>query len=323
MRAVDVNMNASVVVQTSSRPPKDLNLKDVLATRSNLDVVQMELRFLKGHTTTAAIAHKPNSNAVLMELPRPKDRTLRDAIAQLANMDVVRMALQMHRVHNLKVARTFQLWLRRLVVLARMAVLAATTQLNTSSIANMAVAQDSGTADAVVTTIDSNHLKIVNKYAKNHKIKRPVCCQKYTAHVSLTHQCSTTIQIETPALNLFMVAVLETIIVSKLLKLVKNYASLMNHYVSSRNAPAYTVSMLNNSFVIAAPCDQPLEEGPCNGNYERWYFDKDQDVCRPFRYGGCKGNKNNYPTEQACSYQCKTPGVRKGILTDKFFFCIN
>lgn len=60
-------------------------------------------------------------------------------------------------------------------------------------------------------------------------------------------------------------------------------------------------------------CEQPVEEGPCEGNFERWYFDKEQDTCRPFRYGGCKGNKNNFPTEHACKYQCRRPGVRKGI----------
>ncbi|XP_017478128.1 PREDICTED: papilin isoform X5 [Rhagoletis zephyria] len=60
------------------------------------------------------------------------------------------------------------------------------------------------------------------------------------------------------------------------------------------------------------PCDQPMEAGPCEGNFERWYYDNQTDVCRPFRYGGCKGNKNNYPTEHACSYHCRQPGVHKG-----------
>ncbi|XP_023166310.2 papilin isoform X6 [Drosophila hydei] len=58
-------------------------------------------------------------------------------------------------------------------------------------------------------------------------------------------------------------------------------------------------------------CEQPVESGPCAGNYERWYYDNQTDVCRPFSYGGCKGNKNNYPTEHACSYSCRQPGVLK------------
>ncbi|XP_003736478.2 papilin isoform X2 [Drosophila pseudoobscura] len=58
-------------------------------------------------------------------------------------------------------------------------------------------------------------------------------------------------------------------------------------------------------------CEQPVENGPCAGNYERWYYDNQTDICRPFTYGGCKGNKNNYPTEHACSYSCRQPGVLK------------
>ncbi|XP_035896391.1 papilin isoform X2 [Anopheles stephensi] len=59
------------------------------------------------------------------------------------------------------------------------------------------------------------------------------------------------------------------------------------------------------------PCEQPMEPGPCNGTFERWYYDKDSDACHPFYYGGCKGNKNNYPTEASCGYHCKKPGVHK------------
>ncbi|XP_065722468.2 papilin isoform X4 [Drosophila suzukii] len=58
-------------------------------------------------------------------------------------------------------------------------------------------------------------------------------------------------------------------------------------------------------------CEQPVESGPCAGNFERWYYDNESDICRPFTYGGCKGNKNNYPTEHACNYNCRQPGVLK------------
>lgn len=59
-----------------------------------------------------------------------------------------------------------------------------------------------------------------------------------------------------------------------------------------------------------------MDEGPCEGNFERWFYDNQTDVCRPFRYGGCKGNKNNYPTEHACSYHCRQPGVHKGLISN-------
>lgn len=68
---------------------------------------------------------------------------------------------------------------------------------------------------------------------------------------------------------------------------------------------------MDGLFSIVAPCDQPKEAGPCNGTFERWYFDKERDTCEPFLFGGCKGNKNNYPTESSCHYHCKKPGVHK------------
>lgn len=84
-----------------------------------------------------------------------------------------------------------------------------------------------------------------------------------------------------------------------------------------RNFPRESKSYFLPFFFLLrdlASCEQPVEEGPCSGNFERWYFDKESDVCRPFRYGGCKGTKNNFVTEQACQYQCKNPTVQKGTL---------
>lgn len=88
----------------------------------------------------------------------------------------------------------------------------------------------------------------------------------------------------------------------------------------------WLINKCKTTFIeILAICEQPVEEGPCNGNYERWYFDNEQDVCRPFRYGGCKGTKNNFATEQACQYQCKNPSVQRGTTffdTQYFFYFI-
>ncbi|RZF45831.1 hypothetical protein LSTR_LSTR013726, partial [Laodelphax striatellus] len=58
-------------------------------------------------------------------------------------------------------------------------------------------------------------------------------------------------------------------------------------------------------------CDQPKERGPCQGNYERWYYDKEQRACLQFSYGGCKANNNNFLTETSCEQKCLQPGRRK------------
>lgn len=72
-----------------------------------------------------------------------------------------------------------------------------------------------------------------------------------------------------------------------------------------------------------------MEQGPCNGTFENWFFEKESDTCRPFLYGGCKGNDNRYATESACNYHCKRPGVQKskrdliGNVTLVFQFGLN
>ncbi|XP_023705293.1 papilin isoform X5 [Cryptotermes secundus] len=55
-------------------------------------------------------------------------------------------------------------------------------------------------------------------------------------------------------------------------------------------------------------CDQPKAEGPCRGNFSRWYYDQDLRMCQAFTYGGCHGNRNNFHTESACQHQCLQPG---------------
>ncbi|XP_034936854.1 papilin isoform X2 [Chelonus insularis] len=59
------------------------------------------------------------------------------------------------------------------------------------------------------------------------------------------------------------------------------------------------------------PCELEKEKGPCNGNYTRWYFNKESQICEQFQYGGCKSNTNNFPTEAACHQQCLQPGRRR------------
>jgi hypothetical protein len=59
-------------------------------------------------------------------------------------------------------------------------------------------------------------------------------------------------------------------------------------------------------------CDQPKTEGPCKGNFSRFSFDKGEEKCVPFQYGGCKGNGNNFLTEQECHQRCSHEGRMRG-----------
>jgi len=51
-------------------------------------------------------------------------------------------------------------------------------------------------------------------------------------------------------------------------------------------------------------CEQPLDGGPCRGQFERWYYDEETGVCSNFTYGGCQGNKNRFVTQEACENSC-------------------
>ncbi|XP_075555420.1 proteoglycan-like sulfated glycoprotein papilin isoform X2 [Dermacentor variabilis] len=52
------------------------------------------------------------------------------------------------------------------------------------------------------------------------------------------------------------------------------------------------------------PCEQSAAPGPCRGSYKRFYYDRQDNQCKRFTYGGCQGNANNFATEEECSEQC-------------------
>ncbi|XP_070377335.1 papilin [Dermacentor albipictus] len=51
-------------------------------------------------------------------------------------------------------------------------------------------------------------------------------------------------------------------------------------------------------------CEQSAAPGPCRGSYKRFYYDRQDNQCKRFTYGGCQGNANNFVTEEECSEQC-------------------
>lgn len=73
----------------------------------------------------------------------------------------------------------------------------------------------------------------------------------------------------------------------------------------------------SRSVSAADPCEQPVTIGPCRGAYQRWYFSKTDGRCRPFIFGGCRGNSNNFESEKACLSQCQTLSQREICLLPK------
>jgi len=51
-------------------------------------------------------------------------------------------------------------------------------------------------------------------------------------------------------------------------------------------------------------CLQKRKEGPCRGNFQRWYYDSMSGRCQQFSFGGCRGNSNNFLKLEDCQNAC-------------------
>ena len=70
---------------------------------------------------------------------------------------------------------------------------------------------------------------------------------------------------------------------------------LANEAVSNQTGP--TTNLSN-------PCDTLLDAGPCVGKFLKFYFDKSDQRCKAFFYGGCYGNANHFQTVEECEFIC-------------------
>lgn len=73
-----------------------------------------------------------------------------------------------------------------------------------------------------------------------------------------------------------------------------------------------------NNFATYEECEESCKDvqdtctlrpvyGRCSENTTRWYYDNRADVCAEFEFSGCRGNTNNFYTEQECQNRCKQP----------------
>lgn len=51
-------------------------------------------------------------------------------------------------------------------------------------------------------------------------------------------------------------------------------------------------------------CEQSLNIGVGNRDLIRWYYNTKTDKCETFKYGGMRGNENNYLTFKECQNTC-------------------
>ena len=58
-----------------------------------------------------------------------------------------------------------------------------------------------------------------------------------------------------------------------------------------------------------ARCKLPADVGMCRGFAQRFFYDGADKVCKPFTYGGCLGNANNFLSEEECLSACSPPVI--------------
>uniref|UniRef100_A0A8C2HN19 Serine peptidase inhibitor, Kunitz type, 2 n=1 Tax=Cyprinus carpio TaxID=7962 RepID=A0A8C2HN19_CYPCA len=60
----------------------------------------------------------------------------------------------------------------------------------------------------------------------------------------------------------------------------------------------------NSSKSFEETCAAPFDSGPCRAAFQMFYFESSTQSCKSFIYGGCKGNRNRYSSEEECMAAC-------------------
>lgn len=51
-------------------------------------------------------------------------------------------------------------------------------------------------------------------------------------------------------------------------------------------------------------CHLPPFTGPCNNNFQRYFYNKTSRLCETFTFGGCNANNNNFYYQYDCENKC-------------------
>ncbi|KAI5645120.1 kunitz/Bovine pancreatic trypsin inhibitor domain-containing protein [Phthorimaea operculella] len=62
-------------------------------------------------------------------------------------------------------------------------------------------------------------------------------------------------------------------------------------------------------------CMEQPDQGPCRGLYQRWAFVAAKGMCVPFNYGGCRGTRNNFISQEDCLNTCSLIITRRTAST--------
>jgi len=46
------------------------------------------------------------------------------------------------------------------------------------------------------------------------------------------------------------------------------------------------------------------DRGDCNNMTSKFFYDKQDGICKQFMYNGCEGNENRFDSKHECEQQC-------------------
>ncbi|KAL4679017.1 hypothetical protein H8959_008667 [Pygathrix nigripes] len=81
-------------------------------------------------------------------------------------------------------------------------------------------------------------------------------------------------------------------------------ASLLRHFLACFPSLRSLLICIPWAVLLPEYCAAKAVTGPCRASFPRWYFDVERNSCNNFIYGGCRGNKNSYRSEEACMLRC-------------------
>ncbi|XP_058051172.1 kunitz-type protease inhibitor 2 isoform X2 [Ahaetulla prasina] len=61
-------------------------------------------------------------------------------------------------------------------------------------------------------------------------------------------------------------------------------------------------------------CHSPKMVGPCRASFHRWWYNTTSQMCQEFTFGGCRGNANNFFSEQDCFQTCIRGGAAEATV---------
>ena len=79
--------------------------------------------------------------------------------------------------------------------------------------------------------------------------------------------------------------------------------------VSGCFCPSGTVEFGDSNRCVAPDtcqdvCELPPSPGPCRAAFRRYFYNSTSEQCEQFIYGGCRGNANNFETQESCIAGC-------------------